>query len=268
LVVLDWLNELPAATQGVRRKSALEMSAVVFACICVGIFLGAALPGHNMADDTKDVVRLGTGLIGTIGALVLGLLIASAKESYDTKTGRVRQMTANIVLLDQLLAQYGPEAKASRENLPRAIPPMIERIWRENAGTTPKAAPFEVATTAEATVAKLLELSPQNDAQSSLKARAVQASTDMAQTRLLLYTQSDNAVPLPFLGVLVFWLTILFASFSLFARPNAIVIASLLVFALSASAAIFLILELSEPFTGLMSIPSEPVRHALAPLAP
>ena len=74
--------------------------------------LGMFLPGHQLSTEDKDVVRLGTGLIGTIAALVLGLLIASAKNSYDTQNSQVRQMTANIILLDNVLAQYGPEASA------------------------------------------------------------------------------------------------------------------------------------------------------------
>ncbi len=120
--------------------------------------------------------------------------------------------------------------------------------------------------TALDTFAMIEELSPKNDAQRGLQSRAVQLSTDMAQTRLLLFEQSGNPIPMPFLAVLVFWLVILFASYSLFAKPNATIIVSLLVFALSASAAIFLILELSDPFTGLIRISSEPLRQALAAL--
>jgi hypothetical protein len=114
--------------------------------------------------------------------------------------------------------------------------------------------------------AKMLELSPQTEAQRALKARAVQLATDVAQTRLALFVQSDNSIPMPFLVVLVFWLTIIFASFSLFSRLNPTLIAVLFVFALSASGAIYLILEMGQPFSGLMQISSAPLRNALAPL--
>jgi len=248
--------------------NALEISGIVFACICAGTLVGVALPGHNLSDDTKDVVRLGTGLVGTIAALVLGLLIASAKGTYDTKVGQVRQITASIILLDQLLAQYGPEARASRDQLRRSIDPFVDRLWQENKSVPAKTTPFEATSTAEWTITRVLELSPQTDAQRSLKARIVQLTGDLAQTRLLLFTQADSSIPMPFLGVLALWLTILFASFTLFARPNTTVMVALLIFALSASAAIFLILELSQPFSGLMAISSEPLRHALAPLEP
>ena len=109
-------------------------------------------------------------------------------------------------------------------------------------------------------------LSPKNDLQRSLQSRAAQISTDLAQTRLLLFVESDSAIPAPFIAILAFWLIIIFASFSLFSALNATVFGFLSLFALSASCAIFLILELSQPFTGLLTIPSAPLRNALAPL--
>jgi hypothetical protein len=231
------------------------------------MFLRNMLAEHHLSADAKDVVRLGTGLIGTIAALVLGLLIASAKSSYDTQSTQIKQMTANIVLLDHLLAQYGSETGAARNLMRRGVVILVDRMWRENRSDLAKTAPFEASAATEAFYAKLQDLSPTNESQRSLQARAIQVSTDIAQTRLLLFAQTDNSIPMPFLVVLIFWLTIIFASFSLFAQPNAIVIGSLLVFALSAAGAIYLILELGQPFAGLMQISSAPLRNALTPLS-
>jgi hypothetical protein len=252
--------------------SAIALSCIAFLCISGGALLGMLLrnklPGHHLSTDAKDVVRLGTGLIGTIAALVLGLLIASAKNSYDTQSTQIKQVTANIVLLDNLLAQYGPETGVTRNLMRRGVVILADRMWRENGSGLAKAAPFEASAATEAFYAKLQELSPQNDSQRSLQARAIQISTDIAQTRLLLFAQAGNSIPMPFLIVLIFWLTIIFTSFSLFAQPNPIVTGSLLIFALSAAGAIYLILELGQPFTGLMEISSAPLRNALAPLNP
>ncbi len=252
--------------------SAIALSCIAFVCILGGALFGMLLrnrlSGHHLSTDAKDVVRLGTGLIGTIAALVLGLLIASAKSSYDTQSSQIKQMTANIVLLDNLLAQYGPETEAARNLLRRGVIILADRMWRENSSDLAKVAPFEASTATEAFYAKLQELSPQNDSQRSLQARAIQISTDVGQTRLLLFAQTNNSIPMPFLVVLIFWLTIIFTSFSLFAQPNAIVIGSLVVFALSAAGAIYLILELGQPFAGLMQISSAPLRNALVPLGP
>jgi hypothetical protein len=245
------------------------LSVIAFAVILGGGFVGAflrrTLPDHHLADEAKDIVRLGTGLIGTIAALVLGLLIASAKSSYDTQSGQVQRLTADVVLLDQLLAQYGLDARPIRDGMRQALGPLVDRLWHEN-GAAASNGPFAATAASETAFAKIGELAPQTDAQRSLKARAIQVSTDLAQTRLALFVQAGSSIPMPFLAVLVFWLAIIFASFSLFARLNPTLVAALVVFALSASAALFLILEMSEPFAGLMQIPSAPLRNALAPL--
>lgn len=250
--------------------SPIAVSLIALAVILVGALFGAwlrnTLPDHHLADDTRDYVRLGTGLIATISALVLGLLIGWANSSYNTESNQVRHLTANIVLLDRLLEQYGPEARDARDGLRRAIEPLADRIWRDPSSASTKGTSFQATAVAEDAFAKIQELSPKNEAQQSLKARAIQVATDAAQTRLLLFEDADNSIPMPFLAVLVFWLAVIFMSFSLFSRLSPVSIAAMLLFSISAAAAIFLILELSQPFVGLMQISSTSLRNALAPL--
>jgi hypothetical protein len=251
--------------------SPLLMSVIVFASVLGGTFLGMflrnKLPEHHLGGATKDVVRLGSGLIGTIAALVLGLLIASANSTYETQSTQVQQLTADIVLLDQTLAQYGLETTSARNLLRRGVVSMADRIWRQNGSNSRKAEPFETSAAALSFYDEILKLSPQNETQRSLQSRAIDTVQDLGKTRLLLFAEAGMAMPMPFLVVLISWLAILFASFSLFADNNATTVVALGVFALSASASIFLILELSQPFTGLMMISSEPLRNALAPLS-
>jgi hypothetical protein len=248
----------------------LALSGAIFALMLGGIFFGAllrrALPQHHLSKDSQDVVRLGVGLIATISALVLGLLIAAAKGSSDTQTAQVKQITADIILLDSLLAQYGPDAAPIRIQMRNVIGPFADRLWHEKEEGTGK--PFESNAPADAVYLAIQALSPKNDLQRPLQARAVQISNDLVQTRFLLFVQSENSIPTPFLAILAFWLVLIFTSFSLFSRLNATVFAFLSLFALSASCAIFLILELNQPFTGLMKISSVPLRNALGPLGP
>jgi len=246
--------------------SPIALSCVAFVSISGGALAALFLPGHRLSADAKDVVKLGTGLIGTIAALVLGLLIASAKNSYDTQSTQIRQITANVVLLDNLLAQYGPEAVELRNLLRRGIVTLADRLWLENSSVAAKPTPFEASAASEAFYAKLRQLSPKDDPQTSLKARATQVGTDVAQTRLLMFAERDNSLPMPFLVVLVFWLTMIFASFGLFAKPSPNLVGLLMLFAVSAAGAIYLVLELGEPFGGLMQISSSPLRNALVPL--
>ena len=251
--------------------SPLLMSVFVFACVLGGTFFGVflrnKLPEHHLSGATKDVVRLGTGLIGTIAALVLGLLIASANTTYQTQDSQVQQLTANIVVLDSTLALYGPEAESARNILRRTVPAMADRIWRENGPESAKAERFEATGAGLSLYDEILKLSPRDDRQHSLQGIAIDAAKDLAKTRLLLFAEAGMTIPMPFLVVLVSWLAIIFASYSLFADNNATTTIALCIFALSASASIFLILELSQPFKGLMMISSEPLRSALAPLS-
>jgi hypothetical protein len=250
----------------------LSISLLVFALIFGGALVGAAvrplLSERHLNPDSKDVVKMATGLIGTLTALVLGLLIASAKSSFDQKTSQVRQMTATIILLDDLLAQYGPETVSARSLLRQSIPSLADHIWREEELPSGKPVQFRSAAEALAFENELEHLSPNNDAQRSLHSRAIQAFTEGAQIRLLLFAQSGGSIPVPFLIILVFWLGAIFVSFTLFARANLVVMTALFVCALSFACAIFLVLELDNPFAGLLGISSTTLRSALLPLSP
>jgi putative copper export protein len=250
----------------------LLISLLAFAFVFGGALVGAVirplLSEQHLHPDSRDVVKMATGLIGTLAALVLGLLIASAKSSFDQKTSQVRQMTASIIVLDNLLAQYGPEATPVRSLLRQSIPPLANRIWHEEEIPVGKSVRFESTAQASAFENDLERLSPSNDAQRSLQSRAIAAFTDGAQTRLQLFTQTGGSIPVPFLIILVFWLSAIFMSFTLFARANLVVMISLFICALSFAGAIFLVLELDNPFTGLMGISSATLRSALLPLNP
>ena len=110
---------------------------------------------------------------------------------------------------------------------------------------------------------KIQGLAPKNDAQRALQAQAIKTATDIAQTRWLLFSQKGSSIPTPFLVVMVLWLTLILATFSLFARPNTTTVVTLLICAVAVSSAIFLILELDRPFEGIIQISSTPLRSAL-----
>lgn len=248
--------------------TALPISLLVFLLVIGGIGAGTwlrdTLPQHHLSKDSRDVVRLGAGLVATMAALVLGLLIASAKSSFDTQSGHVRQITANVIILDNLLAEYGAEAQPLRRQLRAAIGPFADRLWSEKASGV--RSPFEADAASEQIYLAIQSLRPANDLQRSLQPRLVQVANDILQTRMLLFVGSSDAIPTPFLAILVFWLVIIFASFSLFSRLNVTVLTFLLLFGVSAACALYLILELGKPFSGLMMISSEPLRQALLPL--
>jgi len=239
----------------------------IFAATLCGIAVRGVLPDHHLTADSKDVVKLAMGLIATMAALVLGLLTASAKGTFDTQSSEVKDIAANTIALDRTLAHYGPETKDVRDAIRQAVLTSLATMWpEEEPGPGPAqaaAAPAKVPA-AESIDDRIRHLTPQNDAQRALQARAESLTSGILQTRWLLFGGGGNAVQKPLLVVLVFWLAALFASFGIFAPRNATVVTMLFIAAVSVAGSIFLILEMNQPFAGLLKISSEPLRFALA----
>jgi len=261
------LNRESFMFAGEAIMSSLEISlvttAVVFAGALLGIALRAVLPQSQLSGESREVVKLGVGLIATMAALVLGLLIASAKSSFDTENAELTDMSSKIVLLDRILAHYGPDAKEARDVLRSSVVGALDSLSTETIS-----APSQSGSSSNGEVLydQIQGLSPKDDAQRSMQAQALSIMVGVGQTRWLLAAQKSNSVSVPMLVVLVAWLTIIFISFGLFAPPNVTVVASLLVSALSVSGAIFLILELYSPYAGLIHVSGAPLRAALAHL--
>lgn len=248
--------------------SSVTVGFVIFAWVFGGAMLGmilrALLPEHHLGGDTKDVVKLGTGLIGTMSALVLGLLVASAKSSYDKQRDEITEMSANALLLDRVLAHYGPESKVARDRLYLTVDSFLHRLWNSGGSATTQSAPTTAV--GEALYDAILQLAPTNDMQRKLQSEAQSICMQMGRQRMLLFQQSVSALSKPLLVILVFWLSITFLSFGLFAPRNATVVATLLLCALAVSGALYIILELDRPFAGFIQISDAPVRHALMQL--
>jgi len=249
--------------------SSFGIGLIVLACVfggaLLGMFLRGALPGHHLSAESKDVVKLATGLIATMAALVLGLLIASAKGAYDTQDNEVKQASANVMLLDRTLARYGPETKEAREIVRGAVARRLALTWPEDASKATMEAP-EMNPTFETLGNTLRNLAPTDDAHRFLKSRTLEIIGDLERTRWLIFGNLGESLPLPFLVVLIFWIAVIFLSFGLMAPPNGTVVTALLLAAFSISASLYLIVELAHPFEGLLKISSTPLRYTLAHL--
>ena len=238
---------------------------IVFGCLVGAVLLGRILrrilPESHLSADSRDVVKLAMGLVATMAALVLGLLVSSAKGSYDTERSEVIQMAAKITFLGRVLAAYGPEAAGAHTQVRDTVEEGIRQMWP---GEMRRLANFAPDTQAGNLVYGAIQrLSPQNDTQAALKSQAATLAIDAAQVRSLLAAQSIPSISNPMLIILVCWLAIIFLGFSVLAPPNATAILALMVSALAVSGAIFLILELDQPFGGLIRISSQPMQNAL-----
>lgn len=246
--------------------TAILLGIIAFVCLMVGTTAGmlirSRLPEHHLSSDSRDTVKLGAGLIATLSALVLGLLVSSAKESFDSMNTAITQSSAKLIMLDRSLALYGPETNQIREQIRDTITKYIKVIWHEANGKEMEA--FENSPPLmEVIGSKLRELKPENDVQKAYLSDAIQICRDMLQTRWLVIEQSQASLPPAFIVILLFWLTVLFTSFGLLAPTNKTVFVVLVVCAMSVGGAIFLIEEMNKPMTGLLKISKAPLVKAV-----
>jgi len=242
---------------------------IVFGCLVGAVFVGRTLrsflPQAHLSSESKDAMKLAIGLVATMSALVLGLLVSSAKGAYDTERSEVILMASKITFLARVLDAYGSDAAVVRALLRNTLEEAIQQMWpgqmRRPTDRNPDVQAGNLA------YAALQQLSPQSEMQKILKSQATTLAADVAQTRSLLAAQSVPSVSLAMLTILVSWLVVIFVGFSVLAPPNATTVLALMISALAVSGAIFLILELDQPFGGLIGISSEPMLKALHQLA-
>lgn len=237
--------------------------AVLFGATLVGLRLRRRLPEHHLSNDTKDAVRLGMGSVATMAALVLGLLVASTKSAYDTERGEVIQMASKAIWLDRLLTNYGPEASECRTLVRSALHTAVLRIWPDAQLQKHHQLLDPGAVWSRDLPLAIQKLTPKDDTQNSFKSQAASVAAELGQMRWLLFEQTQSSIATPLLVIMVFWMALTYASIGLFAPPNGTAVAAQLLAALAVAGALFLILELDDPFSGLVRISSEPMVNAL-----
>jgi Protein of unknown function (DUF4239) len=244
----------------------LTISLIIFACVFGGAPLGMAfrriIPEYHFDSEAKDVIKLGLGLVITMNALVLGLLISTAKSAYDSKRAQVAELAADALLADRSLALYGPETKEARISLQELVSSLMEQM-KSMHDNGPQKQPAEWKANATDFYQTVRKLTPRGDEQAALKAEVLRISLEVARIRATALTRDASSIPRLFLVVLVFWLVILFIGFGLFAPPNFTVLAALCICAFSVAAALFLVIDMDEAFSGIMRISNEPLRNAL-----
>lgn len=240
---------------------------VILAGSCGGLLLTMRLrhrlPPHHQEDATKDLIKIATGMMATLVALILGLLVSSAKTTFDTATAEVTQSGAQIIALDRTLRNYGPEAQPLRELLRSNLAGSIARVWPGKVGHGGFANRDDSSVLDEFGEA-IRKLSPRNQVQTHLQARAIDQAGELARARWLLFEQMQNPLPRVFLIVLGFWLIQLFVGLGLLAPLNSTSVIALVTCAVSMSAAIFVILEMNHPLDGIIQVSSAPLEAALA----
>lgn len=245
-------------------------SITIFACLLGAVTVGRItrryLPAHHLNAESKEAVRVAVGMIVTMAALLLGLLVASAKSSYDTDQSEVIQLGAKVAYLDRVLLAYGPGADDVRREFHVVVAQAIQHMWAEAGGVADRTAPN--VHTGGLVFGLIERLSPADDVQRALKSQAASVAAEIGQLRTLLHAQSISSISRTMLAVVVAWMVVIFLSFSLLSPTNGTVTIAFLIAAVSVAAAFFLILELNRPFTGLIRISDQPLLQAITHSAP
>jgi len=235
----------------------------IFGCALFGMFLSKRLPEHHLDHDSRDTVKVAAALIATMVAIVLGMLVSSAKGTFDEMNSGLTEMGAKVIQLDQTLAHYGPETKEIRDSLRGTVVSVIRTIWPEDVDGHPDLAAIENSSAGAKMLIAMRQLQPQNDDQRELKSQALQISSELTNLRWMMIERWHKSLPRTVLLVLASWLAILFTSFGLFARRNATVVTALSLSALSVSGAVLLIMELNDPLSGMIKASADPFYKAL-----
>jgi hypothetical protein len=244
--------------------TSLTVAACVFTGGLIGINLHRFLPQAHQTKETQDVVRLGTGMLSVLASLVLGLLVATAKGSYDTTDNAIRGYAAELALLNETLRDYGASAKAPHELLRSYTEKVLRDAWPKDNQRAPAIDDENTGQLLEQVRASIRDLKPVDDGQKWLQEQALAINVNLLRQRWLLIEQSEPSVQKMVLIVLVAWISMIFVSFGLNAPRNATVITAFLISSLAIGGAVFLILEMDRPLGGVMPVSSWPMENVLS----
>jgi hypothetical protein len=239
---------------------------VIVSGVLAGLACGERLPPQHTSIETKSVVQVSMAVVGTVSALVLGLLVSNANSSFTARANEVTALSADIVRLDHFLRRYGPEAEPAREALRRYAALKTDDLFPVASGSAIRVDNPATNELLDQVEDLLLALHPSDPHQQWILTQSLQFAADIGAARWLLAQQSGQGTPTPFLILVVFWLTLLFASFALFAPHNLTARLTLVLCAFAVSGAVEMILELEQPFAGIVEISPVPMHAAVGAL--
>jgi len=239
---------------------------LVLAGAAIGAFLRNRLPKHHLEDETKEMVKMGITFLSTLAALVLGLIISSAKASFDTVSQQVETSAAQILQLDNNLQQLGSSAGPARELLRSMVSSRLAEYWGSDRPANAQPAVGGARNDLHELQKTLHALSPTGAAEHSAWSKALQTTDSLAQISSVVVAHSGSSITMPLLVVLVFWLVIISVGINLFAPSNGTIRTVNVLCALSVAGAIFLILEMDHPYSGLLRVSDGPLRAVLVRL--
>jgi hypothetical protein len=242
----------------------IGVGVLTFAFGYLGMLLQKLLPETHMTSGSRDMIGAVMGLITLLLALVLGTLVGSAYGVFAVQKANVETLGARVIQLDMALEQYGPEAAPLRRGLHGAIKGAYKMVWGGGEADPQSFRVERYLPGLKALNQGIASLDPKTPAQSQLMGTIGVNAGIIEQTRLLMSLQLASPVPWPLLCVVVSWAMLLFCGFGVLSRLNSTSVVALLIGAFSVASAIFLILELNQPFNGMFRIPSASVEETIS----
>ena len=236
---------------------------VTFGAALCGLWLHGRLPGHHLDTLARDSIKGVMGLVATMAALLLGLLIHSAQVTTDSVRTQMDNGAASLLEVDRALSAYGPEAATVQTLFRRMVRAEIARLVTPEGVDMAHLGDGMETQALAAFIAAFDALAPRTEAQRATLNRVSALLNAGGRARIVLAQRATDQMPVAFLVVMAFWLTVLFLGFGLLAPRNATVVWAFLIGAVSVSAAMFLIMELNQPFDGLLRVPDTPLRILL-----
>ncbi|CAI8781782.1 DUF4239 domain-containing protein [Pseudomonas sp. IT-P253] len=234
----------------------------IFGGALIGIFAARTLPEQHLSNESRNAISVSAAIVGTLSALVIGLMITTANSSFSARSSEVTRIAVDIVRINRLMERYGPEAEDARVKLRNYANAKMQELFPVMG--EPSQSTDATVRMMERTQESILLLVPTDPRQRWLRSQALTLSDEVLQARWLLAEQHANNIPMPFLTLLIFWLSLVLASFGLFAPRNATTITALCLCSVAVAGGILMILELDSPFSGLVHVSGEPMRQALA----
>jgi hypothetical protein len=245
------------------------ISSAVFLLACAGLWCGRSLaqrlPLEHLSAEARNSAQIGIGMIATLAALVMGLMVSSSKASFDECQAEVVRVATTMVLLDHALATYGGETGGARSEVSAIVEMTLKRIAPSGEfGIDEFQAPLSNLGLVNHLQATIMALTPASDAQRWFQSRAMTLTVDLAHERTLTVERGKRTIPNFVLVVVISWVALIFVGLGVFSVTNRTVFTALIVCAFAFASSIFLVLELDMPYSGLIAISGDPLRAVAA----
>jgi hypothetical protein len=236
---------------------------LVLSSAALGSYVRSRLADHHFEESSLAAMRIAVGLVATLSALVLSLLISSGKSSLDLVNTALQHNAVTMIRLDRTLSQFGPSADGLRLQIKNDYGRWISFLFSNKTGTPAEAETREILQSTYDIQGRIFALQATGPSQERFRDHAMELWDDIFAGRWLAFEHRKGLIPTPLIAVLVGWLVVIFGIFGFSAPRNWSMCVVFLLCALSTTTAVFVVLDLDTPFQGMVNVSKTPMMDAL-----